>query len=109
MTTERRRTTRHPARESQGELEWAEGPDFRAARFHLRDISQGGVGIVAEDPVPLGRPVWIRLADPIPTRWVSAKVVRIGDEHEVGVAFSGQCPYDFRAAATLGIGFDNLN
>jgi hypothetical protein len=109
MNANRRTAARHPARLSIGRLEWAEAGDFRSARFRLRDVSRTGAGLVAEAPLPLNRPVWIRLEEPVSTDWLAARVTRQGVQLEAGVLFSGPCPFEFLAAATMGIGFGSLN
>jgi hypothetical protein len=108
IAQDRRRTARREAIGNSGTLEWYEGSRPRETRFRLVDFSQGGVGLVAQAPPPAGHPVWIRLEEPTPTGWVSARVSRLGDSLEVGLSFCGACPYEFRMAATLGVGSEQF-
>jgi PilZ domain len=105
---DRRRTARQEANGKTGTLEWSEGSRPRETGFRLLDFSQGGVRLAAESSPPAGHQVWIRLEEPAPTGWVSAKVIRVGESLEAGLAFSGCCPFEFRLAATLGIGLGHL-
>ena len=49
-----------------------------------------GSPIMEEKPV-LGRPMWIRLEDPVKSDWLEAIPVRYGKSHEVEVHFSHPC------------------
>ena len=97
------RTTPHqppPGVHNRATIEWADGPEFRGTSARLTDISQAGVGFVADHPPPPDRAVWLRLESPRATGWVSARVVRRGDSTVGGLCFSGYCPYDLIGSLT---------
>lgn len=104
-TTDRRRTSRHPARDNRARLEWAEGAEFQGTEARIVDISQGGARFVADEAPPADRQVWLRLEMPALTGWVSAKVIRLDESLGAGLAFCGYCPFDLFRAATSGGGF----
>jgi hypothetical protein len=104
---DRRRSARHVARKNLACLLWSEG-EIRESAARLIDVSEGGALFLADHRPPLHLTVCCRLEGPAPTDWVTARVVRHRGEHEVGLAFTDACRFDFTLAATLGLNFDSL-
>ena len=61
-----------------------------------------GARLVALGLPPCGQPVWIRLQEPTKTDWIEAKVMRITESGEIGLAFPGSCPYALYRAMVHG-------
>jgi hypothetical protein len=89
-------------------VEWLEGGEILGTAARLVDVSEGGALFLADHRPPLHLTVWCRLEGPAPTDWLTARIVRHGAEHEVGLAFADACRFDFTMAATLGLNFDSL-
>jgi hypothetical protein len=105
---DRRRSARHVARMNLASLWWSEGGEIRESAARLVDVGQGGALFLTNSPPPLFKTIWCRLDEPAPTDWVTARVIRHGGEHEIGVEFTDACRFDFTMAATLGLNFDSL-
>jgi hypothetical protein len=94
-STERRRIPRRPVADNLAYVEWTEGSEFHVARVRLLDVSNGGARIAANRRIPLNGQVWVRLEQPTPTNWVSARVVWVGENLGAGLQFCSYCPHQF--------------
>jgi hypothetical protein len=74
----------------------------------LLNICSDGASLLMEAKPVLGRPMWIRLEDPVKSDWFEAIPVRYGESHEVDVHFSHPCPRGFLWAATHGEDFRSV-
>jgi hypothetical protein len=92
-TAERRQAHRRPAVENRALLAWRVGDETHVVPARIRDISLLGARLVAEERPPCDQPVWVRLRQPAETDWIEAKVARVTESGEIGLAFPGSCPY----------------
>ena len=86
-------------------LEWM---GHRGTRVILLNNWSDGALILTEEEPTLGRPMWIRLEDPVKSDWLEAIPVRYGKSHEVEVHFSHPFPRGFLWAATHGEDFRSV-
>ena len=86
-------------------LEWM---GHRGTRVILLKICSDGALLLMEAKPVLGRPMWIRLEDPVKSDWLEAIPVRYGKSHEVEVHFSHPCLRVFLWAATHGEAFRSV-
>jgi hypothetical protein len=109
---ERRLWERYPARASQANLTWLEGPDERTIHGELLNISGGGAAFVSHVMPPPGVPIWLQLEAsvrlvnriaPIESRLVATS----NDPSGLTIAhiqFIDPCPMDFFNLAVHGLG-----
>lgn len=104
---DRRRSTRHEAREHRLWLGWRKHGDFFATAAELVNISQGGALLLVDEPPALRETVWLRLEGPSPIEDACAIVIdsaRIGPgEHSVRISFREPFPIAFYHAAIDGL------
>ena len=89
-------------------LQWQESTGRRTSEGKLLDISERGALVVSASPVPFIDQVFMQMKTPVKTDWIAARVVRRGMHHELGMEFPGDCQWDLKYAATLGIDFTSL-
>jgi hypothetical protein len=75
----------------------------KSVEARLVNISRDGALLVAEYPARNEQPIWLRIETPVTTDWAAAKVVRLGQDHEIAVHFPRRCPDDLLLAGTVGI------
>jgi hypothetical protein len=68
----------------------------------LFDVSRGGASFRIKCMPPPGRPLWLRLQEPVRTDWATARVVWFDSDNRVGVELQHACPF-LLDAATLGV------
>lgn len=101
-TTERRRAPRHQAVENRALLTWRAGDERPVVPARVKDISLLGALLAAEGRPPCGQDVWIRLLEPTQTDWIEARVARVTESGEIGLAFSDRCPFALYRAVLHG-------
>jgi hypothetical protein len=107
-TNEKRRCARAKSIANEIVLQWQESTGKRTSEGKLLDISERGALVVSDSLIPLFDQVFIQMRIPVKTDWIAARVVRRGMHHEVGMEFPGDCHWDLKYAATLGIDFNSL-
>jgi hypothetical protein len=107
-TIERRQCARAETIANEIVLQWWECTETRTSEAKLLDVSERGALVVSDSLVPFIDQVFIQMKTPVKTDWIAARVVRRGRHHELGMEFPGDCQWDFKYAATLGIDFKGL-
>ena len=74
----------------------------------LVNISRDGVLVDAENPPPIATSVLLRIERPVKTDWVTAVIVRLAQNRQVGLVFPQSCPDDLFLAGTVGIDIASL-
>jgi hypothetical protein len=104
---DRRRSTRHLAREHRLWLGWRRRGDFFVIAAELVNISQGGALLLVDQPPDIRETVWLRLEGPSPIEDACALVIesaRVGAcEHSVRISFREPFPIAFYHAAIEGL------
>lgn len=100
---ERRAWPRCDAVKNRSSMEFVTPHGLRRIKARLLNISRDGALLVAENFLPRSTRVSLRMEIPVKTDWVDARIVRVGQDLQIGLKFCRGCADDLLLAGAVGI------
>ena len=100
------RSNRRRRSSARVELSWSDGANWRTIPARLRDISKGGVALLALKPPPITRRARVRFVEGDGSPWIEGEILGVDADgpkrQRIRMRFDGPCPSFLLRLAVLG-------